>query len=88
MPHLKARLDGALGSLIWWATSPWQGVGSGLSLKSLPTQSILLFCDSMICNFVTEISFVIRKKSLSFCASVYSLLESEPAAFLSPSLYV
>jgi len=27
---LKARLDGALGSLSWWvATSPWQGVGAG-----------------------------------------------------------
>jgi len=25
-----ARLDGALGSLIWWvATSPWQGLGAG-----------------------------------------------------------
>jgi len=26
----KARLDMALGSLIWWvATSPWQRVGNG-----------------------------------------------------------
>jgi len=35
---LKARLDGALGSLIWWeATSS----GAGWSLRSIPNQGIL-----------------------------------------------
>jgi len=39
---LRATLDGALGSLIWWvATSPLQRVGTGWSLKSLPTKIIL-----------------------------------------------
>jgi len=39
---LKARLDGALGSLSWWvAPSPQQGVGTGWALRSLPTQTIL-----------------------------------------------
>lgn len=40
---LKARLDGALDSPIWWvATRQWQGFGIGWAL---PTQSILWFCD-------------------------------------------
>jgi len=44
----KARLDGALSSLVWWvAISPWQGVQTGWSSRSLPKQTILLFCDSM-----------------------------------------
>ena len=35
---LKARLDGALGSLSWWgAALPTAGVGTGLSLGFLPT---------------------------------------------------
>jgi len=35
---LKARLDGALGSLRWWeAPSPCQGVGTGWALRSPPT---------------------------------------------------
>jgi len=35
----KAGMNGALGSLIQWvATSPWQGIGTGWSLRSLPTQ--------------------------------------------------
>jgi len=38
----KARLNGTLASLIWWvATSPWQGVEIGSSLRSLPTQASL-----------------------------------------------
>ena len=37
---LKAGLDGALGSLIWWrATSPQQG--TGCALRSLPTKATL-----------------------------------------------
>jgi len=36
---LKARLDGALGSLSWWwQPCPRQGVGTGWALRSLPTQ--------------------------------------------------
>ena len=35
---LKARLDGALRSLMWWgATSPWQRFGAGWALSFLPT---------------------------------------------------
>lgn len=42
LEKFKARLDGNLGSPISWvATSPRQGVGSGWSIKSLPTQDIL-----------------------------------------------
>ena len=38
---LKARLDGALSSVTCWvATCPWQGVGTGWALMSLPTQTI------------------------------------------------
>jgi len=38
----KARLDGALGSLSWWRQPcPWQGVGIGGALRSLPNQTIL-----------------------------------------------
>ena len=41
---LKARLDGALGRLVWWEVScPWQGVGTGWALRALPTQTILWF---------------------------------------------
>lgn len=39
----KAKLDGALGSLIWWrTTSPHEGVGTGWVSRSNP--SILWFC--------------------------------------------
>jgi len=39
---LKARLDGALGSLSWRVEAlPVAGVGSGWTLRSLPTQAIL-----------------------------------------------
>lgn len=34
----KAKLDEAMG-IQWEATRPWQGVGAGGSLRSLPTQS-------------------------------------------------
>lgn len=38
----KARLEGVLASLIWWGTtSSQQEVGTGGSLRSLPTQAIL-----------------------------------------------
>lgn len=38
---LKAGLDGALGSLIsWGAANPQQGVGTGWTLMSFPTQAI------------------------------------------------
>ena len=41
---LKARLDGALGSLSWWgAALPTAGVGAGWALSSLPIQTILWF---------------------------------------------
>jgi len=36
---LEARLDGALGSLIWWL--PWQEVGTEWSLRSLSTKTTL-----------------------------------------------
>ena len=36
--------DGALHSLSCWEMpSPWQGAGTGLSFKSIPTQTILWF---------------------------------------------
>ena len=39
---LKARLDGALGSLSWWGAALYTvGVGAGWALRSLPTQTIL-----------------------------------------------
>jgi len=39
---LKARLDGALGSLGWWEVSlPMAGGGTGWALRLLPTQTIL-----------------------------------------------
>ena len=46
---LKARPDGALGNLVWWEVSLSMagGVGIRWSLRSLPTQTILWFCDSM-----------------------------------------
>ena len=45
----KARLDGALGRLIWCVeTSPWQGVRSRWSLRYLPTQAILWFYDCCV----------------------------------------
>ena len=38
----KARLDGALGGLVWWEVSlPMAGVGTRGSLRSLPTPTIL-----------------------------------------------
>ena len=41
----RAKLDGALGSLIWWdTTSTWQRVGSRWYLRSFPKP----FYDSMI----------------------------------------
>ena len=37
---LKARLDGALGSLSWWgAALPMAGVGAAWAVRSLPTQT-------------------------------------------------
>jgi len=42
----KARLDGTLGSLIWWgAASPWQGLRLGGLLGPFQPKP---FCDSMI----------------------------------------
>jgi len=39
---LKARLDGALGSLSWWgAALPTAGVVAGWALSSLPTYAVL-----------------------------------------------
>jgi len=36
LKEFKARLDGVLGSLIWWlATSPWQGSWSLMIFKIL-----------------------------------------------------
>jgi len=42
----RARLDEELGSLVWWgAASPWQGVGTGWSFKSLPIHhSVIYVC--------------------------------------------
>ena len=38
----EARLDGALSNLGWWEVSlPMAGFGTGWSLRSLPTQTIL-----------------------------------------------
>lgn len=38
--ELKARLDGALGSLTWWlAALPEAGVGNEWSSMAIPTQS-------------------------------------------------
>jgi len=35
---LNARMDGALVSTLEWvAISPWQGIGNGWALRSLPT---------------------------------------------------
>ena len=49
---LKARLDGALGSLSWWgAALPMAGGGTGWALSSPPTTAILWFYDS--CDTVT-----------------------------------
>ena len=51
---LKARLDGALGSLSWWgAALPWQEVGVGWFLRSLLTQAILLLYDFKILQLKT-----------------------------------
>ena len=39
---LKARLDGALGSLsLWGAALPTAGFGAGWAFRSLPNQAIL-----------------------------------------------
>ena len=39
---LKARLDGALGSLSWWgAALPTVGIGVAWALKSLPAHTVL-----------------------------------------------
>lgn len=44
---LKARLNSALGSLIWWEKCfLWQGVGTGCSFMSLPTEAILILTTS------------------------------------------
>ena len=43
----KARLDGALGSPGGgWQPCPWQGVGTGWALRSLPTPTILWFYET------------------------------------------
>ena len=53
---LKARLDENLGSLIWWvATLLKKAVGTRHSLRSLFTQAILCFYDSMICLFADKV---------------------------------
>ena len=42
-----ARSDGALGSLIWWVgTLPMAEGWNWMGFKSLPTNTILRFCDS------------------------------------------
>jgi len=42
----QGQVGWALGSLSWWGSiSPWQEVGLGWSLRSLPTQTILRFCE-------------------------------------------
>jgi len=42
MKVLKAGLDGALGSQIWWvAVLPMAGGGNGWALRSLLTQTVL-----------------------------------------------
>jgi len=44
----KARLDEALGSLIWWGNQPMAAsCGARWPLRYLWTQAILWFCDSM-----------------------------------------
>jgi len=46
---LKACLDGAPCSLIWWCQpAHGKGVGTGWSLRSLPAQPILWFYDSLL----------------------------------------
>jgi len=46
---IQGQVGWALGSLSWWvATSPWQGVGAGWAFRSLATQTVLWFSDSMI----------------------------------------
>ena len=44
----KAKLDGALGSLICGGNWPMAGLGTGWALWSLPTQAIPWFSDSTI----------------------------------------
>ena len=40
-------MDEALGSLSWWGTAvPMAGVGTGWTLRPLPTQAILRFYDT------------------------------------------
>ena len=47
---LKVRLDGALGSLSWWAVAlSTEGAGTGWALSSLPIQAILWFYNTMLC---------------------------------------
>jgi len=54
---LKARLDGALSNLVWWQGSLPTAWGlERRSLRSLPTQTILWFSDSMIINSQLAVS--------------------------------
>ena len=55
----NARLDGALGSLIWmWQPCPWQGHWKLVVFKLLSNQTILLFYDSAILQFSVLYYFV------------------------------
>ena len=52
VPHslevLQAGLGGALGSLSWWgAALPMAAVGAGWALRSLPTQALPCFSDTL-----------------------------------------
>jgi len=42
-PSLKVpkAMDETWGSLSWWGTHPWQGVGTGWALRSLPAEAVL-----------------------------------------------
>jgi len=64
----KARMDGALGSLIWWGqTDCGRGVGTGWALRSLPTQGILWFCDSMMILWNLRADSVVRAVPMALC---------------------
>ena len=79
---LKARLDGAWSNLGWWRVSlPMAGGWNWMSLRSLPTQTVLWFYFSLTSSKLLCIALLISKEcpSMPFSSEI---LSHSPHTFL------